>query len=151
MLALPCCAADKKQAYVPLPTAIFEAKKVFLMNSSNLVGMSEFSSEIKKWGRFQFVRSVAEADLIMELRFAPRHEVGEEYRTYDVYKKQISVQSATYYGPNLALVISSPNSILLTEVDNQGSSERKKDYQYQTAKSADRIAEQLRKRLASGR
>jgi hypothetical protein len=115
------------------------------------MAMSEFTSEFKKWGRFQLVGSFAEADLVMELRFALQHSVEAEYRTYNFYTQRISVQSAPYAGPTLALVISGLDPIVLTDSGKHKSSGRENDDHSETTKSADRLVEQLRTRFEACR
>jgi hypothetical protein len=72
----------KETAPAPLPAQIISAKKVFIANAgheSNLGAYSysggidrtfnQFYSAMKSWGRFEFVTSPADCDLVFEIRF----------------------------------------------------------------------------------
>src|SRR5215469_15560699 len=55
---------------VPAPTAIRDAKKVFLTNSRTYgLAYDAFYSAIESWGRYQIVGSRDEADLVVELAY----------------------------------------------------------------------------------
>lgn len=72
----------KETAPAPLPAQIISAKKVFIANAgheSNLDAYSysggidrtykQFYSAMKSWGRYEFVTSPADCDLVFEIRF----------------------------------------------------------------------------------
>jgi hypothetical protein len=66
----------------PVPSTIFTAKKVFVSNATGEMVLppgnpdmtyNAFYAAMKSWGRYTLVSSPAEADMVIEIRFAYTH------------------------------------------------------------------------------
>jgi hypothetical protein len=63
----------------PVPSTIFTAKKVFISNTTGEMVLppgdpdmtyNEFYAAMKSWGRYELVNSPADADMVLQIRFA---------------------------------------------------------------------------------
>ena len=63
----------------PVPSAILTAKKVFISNATGEMVLpagdpdmtyNEFYAAMKSWGRYELVSSPADADMVLQIRFA---------------------------------------------------------------------------------
>lgn len=99
----------------PMPAQIYTGRKVFISNdggdSHNLYNggpdrlYNQFYAAIKNWGRYEIVRSPAEADLVLEVSLA-NPIIGE----YVSGGGQTSVSSRSMSDPQFRLVILDPGT-----------------------------------------
>ncbi len=133
---LPCLARKKGEPPAPLPEAVISAHKAFVKNNGeNEVATDEFSAQMKRWARFELVASAAEADIVMELHYAPQKTA--DGKTAD---------------PELTLNIYDPGSqtLLWSDTDYRHVALREKNREKETLNAADRLADDLRLHIDLG-
>jgi hypothetical protein len=73
----PTLRAEKKDNGAPIPTQIATAKTAFLSNACELdynscrKAYNDIYTGLQKWGKYKLVGTTQEADLILELHYAP--------------------------------------------------------------------------------
>ena len=114
----------------PLPTAVVNAKKIFLTNGggSNLA-YDTFYSEIKQWGRYEIVGSPEEADLVIELAYRVEQAGTRVWSSSNTYNGTTQVHSAQIVDPQLTLTIfdAKTKNSLWSEVDHRRLARREKN------------------------
>jgi hypothetical protein len=135
----------------PLPAVIANAKTVFLTNGggSNLA-YDAFYSDMKQWGKYEIVGSPDNADLIIELAYRVEHNGTDVWSATNSYTGKTQVYSSQNIDPQLALKIydaKSKNS-LWSAIDHRQLARREKNREKETIKSADRLVDQLKTRVA---
>jgi hypothetical protein len=135
----------------PLPSAVVNAKKIFMSNGGGSdLAYDAFYSEIKKWGRFEIVGSPDEADLIVELAFRVDHGGTRVWSSTNTYTGATHVHSSQIVDPQFVLTIydaRSKNSLWST-VDHGRLARRQKNREKETINSAERLVEQLKNRIS---
>jgi hypothetical protein len=126
----------------PLPGAILNAKKIFVSNGggSNLA-FDAFYSALKLWGKYTFVGSPDEADLIVELAYRV------DYGGTQVWSASNGrVHSEQLVDPQLVLTIydAKTKTSLWSEVDHRRLARSEKNREKEMMNSADRLVEDLR-------
>jgi hypothetical protein len=133
----------------PLPTAIVDAKKIFLSNGggSNLA-YDAFYSDIKSWGRYQIVGSPAEADLIVELAYRVEDKGTRVWSSTNTYNNTTQVHSAHITDPQLILTIydAKTKDSLWSETDHRRLAKMEKNREKETVNSAQRLVEDWKMR-----
>ena len=139
----------KEIPVVPLPAVILQAKKVFLTHGggSNL-GYNAFHSALTRWGKYQFVGSPDQADLILELA-----DIGERggipmWSTNNTDHGTREIASQPNVDPQLMLTIYNARTkdLLWSEVDHHRGACREKKDEKETVKAAERLAAYLKAR-----
>ena len=135
----------------PLPTAVVNARKVFLTNGggSNLA-YDTFYSEMKQWGRYEIVGSPDDADLIIELAYRVEHGGTRVWSSSNAYDGTTQVHSAQIVDPQLTLTIfdAKTKNSLWSEVDHRRLARRQKNREKETINSAHRLVEDLKTRVS---
>lgn len=135
----------------PLPAVIAHAKTAFLTNGggSNLA-YDSFYSGMKQWGKYQIVGSPEEADLIIELKYWVEHDGTDVSSFTNTYTGKTQVVSSEIIDPQLKLTIydaKSKNS-LWSAIDHRQLARREKNREKEIIKSAERLVDQLKTRIA---
>lgn len=147
----PALASKKKSvAPAPLPTAISQAKKVFVTNAGgSQLAFDEFYSQIKEWGRFQIVGSPADADVIIELRYFVEDKGTHVGSVTNYYTGQTQVYSNAITDPQLTMNVYSAGvrDLLWSVTDHRRLARLEKNREKETINSADRLVQGLRMRL----
>lgn len=144
-------AKDKKKAVpvAPLPTAIVNAKKIFLSNGggSNFA-YDAFYSRMKEWGKYEIVGSPEEADLIVELSYRVEDKGTRVWSTTNTYNNTTQVHSAQIIDPQLILTIydAKTRNSLWSETDHRRLAVRQKNREKETVNSAQRLVDDLKAR-----
>jgi hypothetical protein len=148
---LPARAAKKTVAVAPLPSAIGAAKKIFLSNGggSNLA-YDAFYAKMKQWGRYEIVGSPEDADLIVELAYRVDSGGTRVWSTTNTYNNSTQVHSAQIVDPQLLLTIydGKTKNSLWAESDHRRLARLQKNRDKETIKSAERLVDDLKARLA---
>jgi hypothetical protein len=150
-MCLPAIASKKKVVPpAPLPSAISDAKKVFVTNAGgNQLAFDEFYAQIKQWGRYQLVGSPAEADIILELRYFVEDKGTRVSSATNTYTGQTQVFSHEIIDPQLSLNIYSAGTkdLLWSATDHKRLARLEKNREKETINSADRLVQDLRGRI----
>jgi hypothetical protein len=135
----------------PLPGVISQAKRVFLTNGGgSQLAFDEFYSQMKQWGRFQIVGSPAEADIVIELRYAVADKGPRYFTSTNTYTNQTQLHSVDVVDPQLFLAIydASSRALLWSDSDHRRLARLERNREKETIKSADRLVEQLQARMS---
>ena len=150
-LCIPAFAAKKKVVPpAPLPSAISDAKKVFVTNAGgNQLAFDEFYAQVKQWGRYQLVGSPSEADIILELRYFVEDKGTRLSSATNTYTGQTQVFSHEIVDPQLSLNIYSAQTkdLLWSVTDHRRLARLEKNREKETVNSADRLVQDLRGRI----
>ena len=144
---------DKKKAVpvAPLPAVIANAKKIFLSNGggSNFA-YDAFYSNMKEWGKYEIVGSPEEADLIVELAYRVEDKGTRVWSTTNTYNNTTQVHSTQIIDPQLILTIydAKTKNSLWSETDHRRLARREKNREKETVKSAERLVDDLKMRVA---
>ncbi|HZZ16182.1 MAG TPA: hypothetical protein VFE08_09500 [Candidatus Sulfotelmatobacter sp.] len=134
----------------PLPTAVINAKKIFLTNGggSNLA-YDSFYSEMKQWGKYEIVGSPEEADLIVELAYRVERGGTRVWSSTNTYNGTTQVHSSQIVDPQLMLTIfdAKTKNSLWSETDHRRLARREKNREKETINSADRLVQDLKARV----
>jgi hypothetical protein len=155
LMACLSAMAEKSRKDVPLaplPEAVVQAKKVFVTNRGGSdLAFDRFYADVKDWGRWELVGSPDAADLIMELAYRVENEGTRVWSATNSSTGATQVFSAQLLDPQLVLTIFDGKSkvSLWSAVDHRRLARREKNRDKETINSADRLVEQLRKRLLS--
>ena len=148
-----CPASASKKKIVPpapLPSAIADAKRVFVTNAGgNQLAFDEFYAQVKQWGRYQLVGSPAEADIILELRYFVEDKGTKISSATNTYTGQTQVFSREVIDPQLSLNIYSATTkdLLWSMTDHRRLARLEKNREKETINSADRLVQDLRARI----
>jgi hypothetical protein len=147
-----CFAKHRKDIpLAPLPAVIANAHTVFLTNGggSNLA-YDAFYADMMQWGRYRIVGSPEEADLIIELSYHVDHNGADVWISTNYNTGKTQVYSSENVDPQLLLKIYDAKSkiSLWSAVDHRQLARREKNREKETAKSADRLVEQLKPRFS---
>jgi hypothetical protein len=147
LFASICAVAGKSRKDVPtapLPAVIVQAKKVFLSNGGGSdLAYDAFYSGMKAWGKYQIVGSPEEADLILELAYRVEHGGT------DVWGSGGQVHSSQIVDPQVVLTIydAKTKNSLWSAVDHRRLARRQKNREKETINSAERLVEELKRRV----
>ncbi len=140
-------ASKKHVPAAPLPEAIIDAKRVFVSNGggSNLA-FDAFYSALKTWGKYAFVGSPDEADLIVELAYRVDYGGVHVWSTSNAQTGTTRVHSEQLVDPQLVLTIydAKTKNLLWSEVDHRRFARLGKNREKEMMNSADRLVEDLR-------
>lgn len=145
--------ADKHRKDVPLaplPSAITNAKKVFLTNGGGSdLAYDEFYSDMKSWGKYEIVGSPDEADLIVELAYRVEHNGTRIWSSTNTYNGTTQIHSHERIDPQLILTIydAKTKNSLWSAVDHRQLARLKRNREKETIKSADRLVDELKARI----
>lgn len=146
----------------PLPTAITQAKKAYLLNgqttsagltkNGNELAFDALYADMKGWGKYQLVGSPSEADIVIELQYRPHLTESGGVGVYNPYSKTITTSQSEAGGADFALVFyqASTKEQLWTVSDACGSARRVKNQQKEVEKSVGRLVEDLKSRGQPG-
>jgi len=152
LLSLSSLAKSKKDIPIaPLPAAIVNAKKVFLTNGGgSSLAYDAFYSEMKQWGKYEIVGSPDDADLIVELSYHVDHNGTDVWSATNYYTGKTQVYSSENIDPQLALKIydAKSKSALWSAIDHRQLARREKNREKEIIKSAERLVDQLKARVA---
>jgi hypothetical protein len=152
LLSLSSLAKSKKDIPIaPLPAAIVNAKKVFLTNGGgSSLAYDAFYSEMKQWGKYEIVGSPDNADLIVELSYHVDHNGTDVWSATNYYTGKTQVYSSENIDPQLALKIydAKSKSALWSAIDHRQLARREKNREKEIIKSAERLVDQLKTRVA---
>ena len=133
----------------PLPSAIVNAKNIFLTNGGGSdLAYDTFYSEMKKWGKYTIVGSPGEADLIVELAYRVEHGGTRVCSSTNSYDGTTQVHSAQIVDPQLGLTIYDAKSktSLWSTIDHRRLAIREKNREKETIISAQRLVDELKGR-----
>jgi hypothetical protein len=152
LLSFSSLAKSKKDIPIaPLPAAIVNAKKVFLTNGGgSSLAYDAFYSEMKQWGKYEIVGSPDDADLIVELSYHVDHNGTDVWSATNYYTGKTQVYSSENIDPQLALKIydAKSKSALWSAIDHRQLARREKNREKEIIKSAERLVNQLKTRVA---
>jgi len=152
LLSFSSLAKSKKDIPIaPLPAAIVNAKKVFLTNGGgSSLAYDAFYSEMKQWGKYEIVGSPDDADLIVELSYHVDHNGTDVWSATNYYTGKTQVYSSENIDPQLALKIydAKSKSALWSAIDHRQLARREKNREKEIIKSAERLVDQLKTRVA---
>jgi len=135
----------------PLPSAISNAKRIFLTNGggSNLA-FDTFYSSMKQWGKYEIVGSPDNADLIVELSYYVENDGTRVWSATNSYTGTTQVFSRQLFDPQLTMKIYDAKSknALWSAIDHRQLARREKNREKETIKSAERLVDQLKTRAA---
>lgn len=144
----------------PLPSAIANAKTVFLSNGGgNSLAYDAFYNAVKTWGRFEVVGSPDDAQLIVELAYrvedggtrtwTTTNGTATSYGNTTNYSGGTQVHSVRVPDPQLVLTIYDAKSkmSLWSTVDHRRLARLEKNREKETVNSAERIVEELKDRI----
>jgi len=134
----------------PLPTAIVNAKKVFLANGGGSdLAYDAFYSEMKKWGRYEIVGSPDDADVIIELAYRIEKGGTRVWSSTNSSDGTTQVHSAQIVDPQLTLTIydAKTKNSLWSTTDHRRLARLEKNREKETINSADRLVDDLRARV----
>lgn len=132
--AMPASGRDVSSA--PAPTAIRDAKKVFLTNSRACdLAYGAFYSAIEAWGRYQIVGSRDEADLVVELAY--RVGQGRTWLHDEDYDRRHPLLATT----TLTILDARSHKRLWSAVNRERLAIREKNRQKDAVNSAQRLVE----------
>lgn len=154
LLPLPSHAKDKKKIpEAPLPAVVANAKKIFLSNGggSNLA-YDAFYSNMKEWGKYEIVGSPDDADLIVELAYRVERGGTRVWSTTNTYTNTTQVHSSQIVDPELELTIfdAKTRTSLWAEIEHRRLARLEKNREKETAKSAERLVDDLKTRVNIG-
>ena len=90
----------------PLPAEIINAKRIFLSNGGGCdPACDAFYAAMKKWGEYQIVGSLGEADLIVELSYQVENMGTRMWSATNTYNNTTQVYSRQVVDPKLILTI----------------------------------------------
>jgi hypothetical protein len=134
----------------PLPSAIVNARKIFVSNGggSNLA-YDAFYSKMKEWGKYEIVGSPEEADLIVELSYRVEDKGTRVWSSTNTYNNTTQVHSAQIVDPQLILTVydAKTKNSLWSETDHRKLARREKNREKETVNSAARLVEDLETRV----
>ena len=138
---LPVAGKNRKDIPpAPLPSAVISAKKVFLSNGGGSdLAYDAFYAEMKKWGKYEYVGSPDQADLIVEISYRVENGGTRVWSSNNTYNGTTQVHSAQIVDPQLVLAIydaKTKNSLWET-VDHRRLARREKNREKETISSAD--------------
>jgi len=140
----------KKVPEAPLPSMVTNAKKIFLSNGggSNLA-YDTFYSDMKEWGKYEIVGSPDEADLIVELAYRVERGGTNVWSSTNSYNNTTQVHSSQIVDPELVLTIfdAKTKNSLWSETDHRRLARLEKNREKETAKSAERLLDDLKARV----
>jgi hypothetical protein len=150
LLPLTSPAKKRKVPEAPLPAMVANAKKIFLSNGggSNLA-YDTFYSEMKEWGKYEIVGSPDEADLIVELAYRVERGGTNVWSSTNSYNNTTQVHSSQIVDPELVLTIfdAKTKNSLWSETDHRRLARLEKNREKETAKSAERLVDDLKARV----
>jgi hypothetical protein len=146
-------AASKSRKDVPeapMPSAIANARKVFITNGggSNLA-FDEFYSDVKTWNRFELVGSPSAADIIFELRYFVEDKGTRVWSSTNTYTGATQVYSNRVTDPQLSINFydAKTKDLLWSVTDHRRLARREKNREKETINSADRLVQNIRDRI----
>jgi len=161
LLAAPALTAKKNKEVppAPLPSAIVNAKTLFLVNGGgSSLAYDEFYAQMKQWGKYQIVRSPDGADLIIELSYHVENGGTRVWSspasTYDYgsgeWHTQQQTHSAQIVDPQLEMKVfdGKAKNLLWSAIDHRQLARKQKNRDKETINSADRLVGQLKTRVA---
>lgn len=150
---LPVSAAKKKVPTAPLPAVIGSSKRVFLSNGGGNGGTLAYDAlyaKMKEWGRYEIVGSPDDADLVVELAYRIEDLGTRVWSSTNTYTHTTQVHSAQVVDPQLVLSIfdAKTRNSLWSQTDHRRLAWLEKNRQKETVKSAERLVEDLKQRVA---
>ncbi len=149
-LRIKALSIPEEKRTAPLPDAVINAKKIFVSNGggSNLA-FDAFYSALKTWGKYTFVGSPGDADLIVELAYRldyGRTRIWSNERCRDATTQ---IHRRQTVNPQLVLAIydAKTKNSLWSEVNHRRLARREKNREKEMVNSADRLVEDLRIRF----
>jgi len=149
---------EKGAVLAPLPTAISQAKRVFLLNgqttsqyltkNGNALAFDTLYADMKGWGRYELVDSPKAADIVIELQYRPYSQGSSSFGVYNPSSKTVQTHSADTSGADFALVIyeAASKEELWSVSDACGFARFVSNQRKEVIKSIDRLVENLRSR-----
>jgi hypothetical protein len=142
----------------PLPAAVANAKKVFLLNgqttaqyltkNGNALAFDTLYADVKSWGKYELVDSPKDADIVIELQYRPYSEGARSFGVYNPSTHTVQTRSVEEIGADFALVLYEVKSKeqLWSVSDSCGVARRVKNQQKEVIKSIGRLVEALKAR-----
>lgn len=133
----------------PLPTAIVNARRIFLSNKGGSdLAYDAFYQAMKDWGKFQIVGTPDDAELIVELSYEVVHEGTRVWSTTNTYNNITQVHSTQIIDPQLILTIydAKTKNSLWSTIDHRRLARLEKNREKEMINSAERLVEELRSR-----
>ena len=150
--------AGKNTVLAPLPAAISQAKKVYLLNgqttsqyltkNGNVLAFDTLYADMKNWGRYELVDSPKAADIVFELQYRPYSQGSSSFGVYNPSSKTVQTYNADSSGADFALVIyDAPSKEALWSVsDACGFARLVANQRKEVVKSIGRLVENLKSR-----
>jgi hypothetical protein len=86
----------------PLPSAVVNAKRVFLSNRGGSdLAYDAFYAQMKSWGKYEIGGSPNDADLIVEISYHVEHNGTRVWSTNNTYNGTTDVHSSQIVDPQL--------------------------------------------------
>ena len=135
----------EKQAMAPLPIAMTQVSKIFILNGGGTDAIyDQFYSEMKAWRRYELVDSPEKAQLVFEISFGSQGEVPQVYTN----PGNMQTYSYTVNRLRLAVVDQGAKKAIWTAVETPEGARLEKNVQKNRVRAVSRIVENLKKRLA---
>lgn len=135
----------------PFPASIVNAKTVFIVpvGGANLA-YDAFYSDMAAWGRYEIVKSSEEADLIIELNYLERHNGIDISSVTNYQTGNTQTTSTEILDPQVQITIyaSKSKNPLWSATDHRRLAKQEKNRNKEIIKSAERLVDQLKTRIA---
>ena len=144
----------------PLPSAVVQAKKAFLLNgqtssqyltkNGNALAFDTLYADMRTWGKFDLVDSPANADIVIELQYRPYSAGSRSFGVYNPSSDTVQTHAVDRFGADFALVVYDARSKdqLWTVTDPPGAARTVKNQQKEVIKSIDRLVDRIKAGLA---
>jgi hypothetical protein len=124
---------------VPAPTAIRDAKRVFLTNSrASDAAYNAFYSALEDWGRYQIVGCREQADLIVELAYRVGHGRAWLHDEDNAHPERLLTMT------RLAIFDAKSDKLLWSAADSRDLALRVKNREKDAINSAQKLVEELK-------
>jgi hypothetical protein len=150
----------KRIPEAPLPAALVNAKKVFLLNgqttsqgltkNGNALAFDALYDDMKGWGKYELVDSPKDADIVMELQYRPHSEGSRSFGAYNPRTHTAQSDSVEIPSADFAIVLllhdAKSKEQLWSVSDACGVARLVKNQQKEVIKSIGRLVERLKAR-----
>jgi hypothetical protein len=135
----------------PLPSAITQAHKAFLVNgqttsqyltkNGNTLAFDSLYDALKSWGRYELVDSPAGADIVVELQYRPYSEGSRTFGVYNPSTRTTQARTVDRFGADFVLIVYDAKSKeqLWFASDQPGAALIVKNQQKEVIKSINRL------------
>lgn len=145
----------------PLPTAVVNAKKVFLLDgqttaegltkNGNALAFDTLYAEVKSWSKYELVDSPKDADIVVELQYRPYSGSSRSFGVYNPSSRTVQSRTVAVPSADFALVVYDAKSKdqLWAATDACGVARLVKNQQKEVIKSVGRLVDGLKRRTTT--